>query len=238
MTIGIIGFGSFGKFLAEKLSSYGRVKVYDRRGRDTTWRASFGEVAQCDFVIPSVPLEAYEQVLQQLAEHMPLSSVLVDVCSVKLFPVELIRQYLPKHPLVATHPLFGPESAAISVSGHTLVMCPEVSDVKPYNDLKKCAKDLELNVVEMSAEEHDREMAVVQGLTFFIARTLDTIKIHDQRLSTPSFQRLLSLAELELHHSSELFQTIQQGNEKTEVVRQQFLDAAETIHGGLKGKAI
>lgn len=237
MTIGIIGFGSFGKFLAEKLSLHGHVKVYDRRERDMTWRASFEEVARCDFVIPSVPLEAYEEVLQQLAQHIPLSSVLVDVCSVKELSVKLIRTHLPRHQLVATHPLFGPESASVSVRGHTLVMCPEVSDTKPYSDLKKCAEDLGLNVVEMSAEEHDREMAVVQGLTFFIARTLDTIKVHDQRLTAPSFQRLLSLAELELHHSPELFRTIQQGNKRTKAVRQRFLDAAGAIHEELENKS-
>lgn len=236
MTIGIIGFGSFGKFLAEKLSSHARVKVYDRRERDMTWWASFEEVAQCNFVIPSVPLEAYEEVLRRLAEHMPPSSILVDVCSVKELPVKLIRTHLPGHRLVATHPLFGPESASSSVRGHTLVMCPEVSDREPYNDLKKYAENLELKVVEMSAEEHDREMAVVQGLTFFIARTLDIIKVHDQRLTTPSFRRLLSLAELELHHSPELFRTIQQGNERTRDVRQRFLDAAATIHDELEGK--
>lgn len=236
MTIGIIGFGSFGKFLAEKLSSYGRVKVYDRRERDTTWRASFEEVAQCDYVIPSVPLEAYEAVLLQLADHMPMSSVLVDVCSVKELAVKLIRTHLPDHQLIATHPLFGPESASTSVRGHTLVMCPEVSDIAPYNDLKKCAEDQGLNVVEMSVEEHDREMAVVQGLTFFIARALDNIKVHDQRLSTPSFQRLLNLAELELHHSPELFRTIQQGNERTKAVRQRFIDAATTIDNELENK--
>lgn len=236
MTIGIIGFGSFGKFLAEKLSSHAHVKVYDRRDRDSPWRASFEEVAQCDVVIPSVPVEAYEGVLRRLADCMPLTSVLVDVCSVKELPVKLIRTHLPGHRLVATHPLFGPESASSSVRGHTLVMCPEVSDKESYSNLKKYAEGIELHVVEMSAEEHDREMAVVQGLTFFIARTLNVMKVHDQRLTTPSFQRLLSLAELELHHSPELFRTIQRGNECTRNVRRQFLDAAETIHNELENR--
>lgn len=236
MMIGIIGFGSFGKFLAEKLSSRAHVKVYDRRDRDMTWRASFEEVAQCDYVIPSVPIEAYDAVLAQLAQHMPSTSVLVDVCSVKERAVELIRAHLPDHTIVATHPLFGPESASVSLQGHTLVMCPEVSDEAQYSKVKACAQEAGLEVVEMSASEHDREMAVVQGLTFFIARTLDVMKVHDQRLSAPSFQRLLSLAELELHHSPELFRTIQQGNARTRDVRRQFLDAAVAIHNELEGK--
>jgi prephenate dehydrogenase len=72
-------------------------------------------------------------------------------------------------------------------------------------------------------------MAVVQGLTFFIARTLDDMKLREQQLSTPSFERLLHLAELEQHHSAELFRTIQQGNSYTQNVRRAFMDAAHII---------
>ena len=228
-TIGIIGFGSFGKFLAEKLSSQAHVKVYDRRERPTTWRADFDDVAACDYVVLSVPLGAYPETLERLATVIAPGSVLVDVCSVKEHPVELIRQYLPKQPLVATHPLFGPESASGSLQGMTMVMCPEVSDAGSYAKIKDFAEKLELSIVEMSAVEHDREMAVVQGLTFFIARTLDDMKLREQQLSTPSFERLLHLAELEQHHSAELFRTIQQGNSYTQNVRRAFMDAAHII---------
>ena len=236
MTIGIIGFGSFGKFMAEKLSSHSVVKVYDRRERPTTWQASFDEVAVCDYVVLSVPLDAYPETLQRLAAVMPLNSVLIDVCSVKERPIELIRQYLPEQPLVATHPLFGPESASGLLCGKTMVMCPEISNPEPYAKIKDFAEKLELSVVEMSATEHDREMAVVQGLTFFIARTLDDMKLRGQRLSTPSFERLLHLAELEQHHSTELFRTIQQGNVHTQAVRQAFLDVAQTIDDNLDNR--
>ncbi|HMQ09276.1 MAG TPA: prephenate dehydrogenase/arogenate dehydrogenase family protein [Candidatus Nanoperiomorbaceae bacterium] len=233
MTIGIIGFGSFGKFLAEKLSSHSVVKVYDRRERPTTWRADFDEVAACDYVVLSVPLDAYTETLERLATVIPPTSVLVDVCSVKERPIELIRHYLPEQPLVATHPLFGPESASHSLQGMTMVMCPEVSAAEPYAKIKDFAEKLELSIVEMSTAEHDREMAVVQGLTFFIARTLDEMNIHSQRLSTPSFERLLHLAELEQHHSTELFRTIQQGNLYARSARRAFLGAAQMIDSEL-----
>ena len=237
-TIGIIGFGSFGKFIAEKLSSHATVKVYDRRHRPTTWRASFAEVVACDYVVLSVPLDAYEATLKQLADAMRLDGVLVDVCSVKERPVQLIRQYLPEQPLVATHPLFGPESAGVTLRGQTLVLCPEVSSAKPYGAIKEFAQKLELQVVEMSAAEHDREMAVVQGLTFFIARTLHDMQLHGQRLATPSFERLLHLAELDQHHSQQLFETIQLGNAQTKDIRARFLATAEQVDGSISPQVI
>lgn len=233
-TIGIIGFGSFGKFLAEKLSSHARVKVYSQHGKHSSWEASLEEVAQCDYVIPAIPLDVYHDVLTALQPHLRPESVIVDVCSVKLKPMEMIKQLLPLQPLVATHPMFGPESASVSFAGHTFVMCPESSSREPYEIVKQFANSLGLGVVEMTADEHDREIAVVQGLTFFVARALNVFGVQDQKLFTPSFERLLKLSELEEHHSLELFRTIQLGNPQTQTVRQRFIAAIEKVNEDLR----
>lgn len=235
-TIGIIGFGSFGKFLAEKLSSHAKVIVYSQSGRTSSWMASLQEVAKTDYLILSIPLDAYDETLTALQSHLSGSTILVDVCSVKVKPIEKIRAIFPDQPLVATHPLFGPESAVVSLAGHTLVMCPELSTPEPYSDIKEFAKSLDLNVVEMSAEEHDRELAVVHGLTFFIARSLEEMNIHDQKLHTPTFQRLLNIVEVDRHHSPELFRTIQNGNDYTADMRQRFIDMAQKIDRELEVK--
>lgn len=228
--VGIIGFGSFGKFLAEKLSSHAKVLVYSHRGVNSSWYAPLEEVAACDFVVLATPLESYDEVLESIKPHMPGTSVLVDVCSVKTEPLAKIARHLPKQRVVATHPMFGPESASVSLKGHTIIMCPDVSTAEEYEFVKQFALSLELNVQEMTTEEHDRGIATVQGLTFFIAHTLEKMKIHEETLHTPSFQRLLDLAELEKHHSAELFKTIQKGNPYAADVRDRFLHIAESIN--------
>jgi prephenate dehydrogenase len=236
-TVGIIGFGSFGKFLAEKLSSYARVVVYSPSGTFSSWSADINTVAGADYLILAIPLESYQEMLNKIKPHLAINTVIVDVCSVKSKPTVIIKSVLPEQPLVATHPMFGPESASNSLNGHTMVMCPEVSDATSYDVVKKFSKQLQLNVVEISCVEHDREIAVVQGLTFFVARTLKTMGMHNQKLHTPSFQRLLNLVELEQHHSQQLFETIQLGNEYTTDVRTNFLQAASTINTQLINKA-
>ncbi len=233
-TVGIIGFGSFGKFLAEKLSSHARVLVYSQSGKTSSWMTSLKDVAVVDYLILSIPLDAYGEILKDIEPYIGKDTVIVDVCSVKQKPVEIIRRLLPNQPLVATHPMFGPESASASLQGHTFVMCPEVSSLEPYGFVKNFVDSLGLKVIEMSAKEHDKEIAVVQGLTFFIARALDVMNLHDQKLHTPSFQRLLNLAELERHHSAELFKTIQNGNESAGEIRRQFIGTVEGIDSQLK----
>ncbi len=234
MSIGIIGAGSFGLFLAEKLSEVADVKVYSRSGKGGKWNASLEAVAACDWVIPCIPLDAYTSVLTELKPLLSPQTILVDVCSVKEKPIQAIKEVLPDQQLVATHPLFGPESASESLVGHTVVLCPESSDKTAYDAVKTLCQQLELVIVEMSALEHDKEMAVVQGLTFFIAHALKDMNLHKMVLETPSFKRLRHLGELEEHHSQELFETIQNGNPQTRDVREAFLRHAASINASLE----
>lgn len=234
-TVGIIGFGSFGKFLAEKLDPYVSVRVFSYSGKGDQWKSDLDTVAASDYLILAVPLEAYESTLNDIKDKLGSATVLVDVCSVKEHPIRVIQSVLPHQPLLATHPLFGPESAKESLVDHVLVLCPEASQTQALKTIKTFAKQLKLNVVEMSATEHDKEMAVVQGLTFFIAHALKDMNLHEQTLSTPSFTRLLHLAELEQHHSYELFNTIQTGNEYTAAIRKRFVEISKQINADVSG---
>lgn len=222
-TVGIIGFGSFGGFLAEKLDGHCKVLVWSQSGKENRWQATIEQVAAADFVVPSVPIDAYPELLEKLKPILGTQTVIVDVCSVKEKPVEVIQRILPDQPLVATHPLFGPESAKDSLTGHTVVMCPEVSDSTAFGNIRQLCEQLGLEVQVMSAAEHDKQMALVHGLTFFIAHALKDLNIHDQTLGTPSFRRLVHLAELERQHSDELFHTIQSGNPYTGKIREKFI---------------
>lgn len=228
-SVGIIGYGSFGKFLAEQLAPHCTVKVYSASGKSNQWAASLEEVAQADYVIPAIPLEAYQGTLKQLKPLLKPETVIVDICSVKEEPMQVMKKLLPDHKHLATHPLFGPESAKHGLEGHVLVLCPDASDAAELEYIKQFAEQLKLQVVIMTTTEHDQEMATVHGLTFFIAHALKDMGLHDQKLATPSFKKLLALAELEKHHSQDLFMTIQNGNPRTAAVRQEFLKQANQL---------
>lgn len=230
-SVGIIGFGSFGEFLAEKLESFVSVRISSRRPEAVPerWRATLEEVAACEYIIPSIPLDTYERVLEKIKPSLSSHSVIVDVCSVKVKPVEIIRHTLPDVKIVATHPLFGPQSAEHSLAGHTFVVCPDVSDPDALSVVARFAASLGLDVVSKTADEHDREMALVHALTFFIAQGLVQMDLHNVDLKTPSFERLVRLAELERNHSEDLFRTIQHGNPYAAEIRQRFLSELQKI---------
>lgn len=228
-TLGIIGTGSFGKFLAEKLAPHFAVRLVGR----SSIAADFKNAVKSDYVVLAIPFAAYAEMLPRLRRLMPPTSVLIDVCSVKTLPVAAIREALPGQPLLATHPLFGPESAAKTIKGQTIIVCPQPGGDKLEQAASDMFRKLGLHVVGVSEAHHDQMMADLQGLTFFVARILALYGIGPRAVMTPSYQRLLELADLEKHHSVDLFATIQLANPYAAEARQKFLESTEQLAASL-----
>lgn len=230
-SVGIIGYGSFGAFLVRKLSDRLSVKVHDPYADiPKSLGCSLAEVSTCDYLVLAIPVSAYTDTLGKIKGLVSPDTVIVDISSVKSVPVSLLSMYLPKQKKVIMHPLFGPQSAEESFDGHVVVMCPGVSDDESYAGVKDFVESLDLKVIEKTPEEHDKEMALAQGLTFFLARALLRSQVHDVELRTPSFKKLLDLAELESHHSEDLFKTIQLSNPYTAEIRSQFIRVVENLN--------
>jgi prephenate dehydrogenase len=226
-TLGIIGYGNFGSFAADKLSRYFKVKAYDPKVVIPKNRAaSLKEVCSMDFVMIAIPLSTYKTMLTTIKNLLAHNTIVIDICSVKLKPTRYIKELLPNQPFIALHPLFGPQSAQKTLKGHTVIICE--SSINTTSVKKLCLK-LGLQVTEMSAVEHDKEMAVVQALTFFVARSLNEYGIHNMKLKTPSFQKLLDLAALDKSHTDELIQTILLGNEHAQKVRHEYMKNIEKL---------
>jgi len=234
-TLGIFGYGSFGEFLAHKLAPYFEVLVHSSKSArelmlpKNARAESLKAVAECDVVIPAIPLSAYQQWCRNVAPYLKPAALVVDVCSVKVKPVDILLAKLPSHvQILATHPLFGPQSAADSLEGHLIVVEP--IRIKDYELVKKfLAETLKLDVVEMDPDTHDQKMALVHGLTFFLSRGLMQMQLKDNTLTAPSYKKLLSLADLEAHHSKDLFETVESGNPYAAQVRKQFIKALSRL---------
>ncbi len=237
-SLGIIGYGHFGKFLAEKLSPHFELRVYSASGKENKWASGLEVTASCDFLVLSLPLAKHAEVCEQVRPYVRPETVIVDVCSVKEESGLIIKKHLPSQPLLSTHPLFGPESATESLKDHVLVLCSDATNAELIEPSKRFFESLDLKVIEMTSRAHDENMALVQGLTFFIARVLKDFNLHESALSTPSFQKLIALAELEMQHTPELFVTIQKGNPHTDQIRKKFIARAEELQALLEKEQI
>jgi prephenate dehydrogenase len=234
-TVGIVGLGSFGSFIAGLMPGTVRVLGYDRSGQrvDGVKEASFSEAARADIVILAVPLASLESTLQELRPHLRPESLVIDVCSVKVGPEELYIEHLPGHAhLLMTHPLFGPQSAATGTHGHRLIVTKAVGEISA-KVLAFCKEQLGLDITHMSAEDHDKIMARVHALTFFVARGLSDMGLQDEIFMTPSYKMLMDLVRLDHSHSQELFRTIEQGNPYAKGERERLLRHFSEIEASL-----
>ena len=228
--IGIIGFGQFGQFMAQHLARFFEVAVCDTA--DLAQEAEKINVNWCDFetvadkeiVIFAVPLRSFETVLRRAAPFLRENALCIDVCSVKIKPLELMRAALPETvEIIGTHPLFGPQSGRAKIEGLRIALCP-VRSTQTEKVRRFLADQLKLTVLEKSPEEHDREMAHVQALTHFVARALDELHVEESDLATVSYEELMRAARLVSKDSWELFQTIQQGNPFADTKRRAFIE--------------
>ena len=215
--LGIVGAGDFGVFVIPHLRPHFVVEAWDQdEGRraeversGARW-SSFESCASCDVVVPAVPVQRLEQVLRRAAPLLAEGMLWIDVSSVKVKPIELMQRLLPPHvDTVATHPMFGPQSGRDGITGLKVVHCPlRRSTCVP----EFLSQKLGLEVLEMSADEHDRELAYVQGLTHWMARALREIHMPSLELATPAYRHLPAIEEILRQDSDELFLTIQREN--------------------------
>ena len=235
-SLGLIGFGQFGRLAAGILKDHFDVLVADR-APDAARRAAeaglaFGPLeaaAAREIVVVAVPVAAMREVFQAMAPHLRPDALVVDVGSVKVLPARWMPELLPPGvDIVAAHPLFGPQSVARDgLPGLRFVVCPVRGG--RHEKVAAFGRSLGLTVTVTTPEEHDEEMAYVQALTHLIGRSLVNLGIPDERLATQSYQHLLELCGLIGADTFELFTAIQTQNPYAPKVVEAFVDQARSL---------
>ncbi|MCK0150364.1 prephenate dehydrogenase [Marivita sp. S6314] len=243
-TLGIVGFGAFGQLAARHLGAHFEISAYDpspglaevahQLGVTLT---SLRSVSQADVILIAAPVSAFEQVVSDIAVTCKPGALIVDVGSVKVIPAEIMRRLLPNHvDIVATHPLFGPQSAGQGIEGLKVAVCPvqgqRHTQVAAF--LRKC---LGLTVILTTPEDHDNEVAVVQGLTHLIAKVLLKMGPLPTRMTTKSFDLLSEAISMVQFDAPEVFEAIEKANPYAETVRRQFFDLAASLSTELEAAA-
>jgi len=188
--------------------------------------------AQADVVIISVPIAKVVEVIRDIAPHLKPDAVLMDITSVKQRPLDAMLKAFAGE-VVGTHPLFGPKEQRMD--GLTVVLCPGRGE-RWFNWLKDLLEQAGAHVRVTSATEHDRLMAVVQGLAHFVLIALEKairqLGVSPQDLedfSTPTFTTLHSLAQRLLSQDAQLYACIQLANPANRVALRALEDAVADI---------
>jgi len=236
-TLGLIGFGAFGRLTARHLSAEFDILAHDPAASDDEGFATLTDLATaaaCPTVVLAVPVEALEATLIRIGPHLRPDALVIDVGSVKVKPAQAMNELLPPGVrIVGTHPLFGPQSGKDGIAGMRIAVC----EVRGAKDARRvaafCRRALGLRVFQVSPEDHDREAATVQGLTHLIARVLMAMEPLPTRMTTASFDRLMQAVDMVRYDSPAVFRAIERDNPFAAEVRERFFALAEEARGGL-----
>ena len=229
LTVGIIGYGRFGKLWASCLLAHASVRVYDKKKLPKKLprgvaAATLARVVHTDILFLSVPISEIESCCKRIAPLLKSHTIVSDVLSVKIHPVSIMNIFLPKNqPLIATHPLFGPDSAQHGIAGKSIVVCPLRMSMYQRNIFENLIKSLGLTIIRATPRQHDKAMARSQALVHLIGRSVQPLRLRPQNIFTPEYASLLTMQRMVQHDSFALFFDMQRYNPYAKTMRKKLI---------------
>jgi prephenate dehydrogenase len=226
--VGIVGFGRFGRVLASILEKDFNVFVFSHHGVVAEVNQRIKEVpyniaVSRDAVFLAVQIGKLEKTLKECLPYLKSGAVVIDVCSVKLLPLRIMSELLPKDVhMLLTHPMFGPDSVGGGLTNLPLVLCPENTSHEVTEYWRHYFKSKELAVVEMTADEHDRTTAYSLCLTQFLGRLIDRMGVKSTAIDMQSFKSLLRMREISCNDTFELLRDLSKFNPYAKEMRERF----------------
>jgi aspartate/methionine/tyrosine aminotransferase/prephenate dehydratase/prephenate dehydrogenase len=243
LTIGILGFGRFGQFLGKELvkkfkviatsrtnykiiANNNNIKFYDTLDKFFT--------NKMDYLIVSTSILSFEKIILKISKYDLSNTLVIDVCSVKTFPKEIMIKNLKCSDLLCTHPMFGPDSGKTSWVGLPFVY----ENVRIKN--KQRAKEFinffsqkGCSMLELSCEKHDEYAASSQFITHLTGRILSKLNLKTTPINTNGFNMLLGLINNTEKDSLELFQGLYKYNKNSEIQLKKFKNSLFEIYNNL-----
>ena len=228
--VSIIGFGRFGAMLHSLLSKGFEVDVFDKNLIDNSDvnEVSLEDALQNETIFIAVPIRDFENLVKDISKKISSGKTVIDVCSVKVFPKKVMLDNLSiETDIIATHPLFGPDS--LKDSGSVMTMESVRNTFGRYDFWKNYFESQNIAIEEISAEEHDMMAARSQGLTHFVGRVIDDFGTNQTRIDTEGYKALHKLVNQTCNDTWELFEDIQNFNPFTEKMISELNESFEKI---------
>jgi len=211
--IGIIGGGGgMGQWFARFFTGQGHpVRISERDAGVPLPELA----ASCPVVVVAVPMAATVEVIRRVGPLLGPEALLADLTSLKEEPVrEMLAATTAE--VVGCHPLFGPDCP--SLDGQNIILCPGRGE-RWLKRMEGIFAKGGARVTITTPEEHDRMMALTQGLThldtILMGLTLRDSGVEPSRLdpfSTPVFRTKQAIAGKVFGLRSEMYAGILAGN--------------------------
>jgi len=218
-TVGIFGLGLMGGSLAMRLKGQcARLIGFDshlptlelalsKKIIDLAESDSATCLPQMDSLILATPVPAIINILQQLPSLMPNPCIIMDLGSTKMDILREMNDLPSRFDVIGGHPICGKEKLGLENADADLyqnapfVITPLARTTsRAKSAAKQIISAIGANLIEMTAEEHDRILASTSHLPFLVASTLSRSTPRDfTPLIGPGFRSTSRLAGTPSH---------------------------------------
>ncbi|UCB42375.1 MAG: prephenate dehydrogenase [Dehalococcoidales bacterium] len=239
MKVAIVGgSGKMGQWFARLLHEEGKQVLLTGRSEtrlrevqqqlDVEVTTDIGQVRDADAIMISVPLDAFESVVKQVAPHTNSGQVVVDVTSLKVQPVDIMHRYITSAVTLGMHPVFGPGAKSPAKQNFVLTPTNEV-EASLADKVKDYLEAREARVALTTPQEHDKMMTIILGLAHFIAIVSADTLLHQDRfqqmkeIGSTTYKVLYTLIESVISEDPELYASLQMSFPDISEIEEQFL---------------
>ena len=171
-------------------------------------------VKKADRVMICVSISSFEEVVKKIAPAVQNGQVVMDICSIKEYPVNVMHDYIKNGLVLGTHPVFGPGSKG--VKHKTYVLTPTNAAEDEYADaFKRWLEKEEARVFIMTPQKHDQLMSIVLGLPHFLGLAACETLLEQKNLQESkqvagtTYRMLFTLAESTALETPDLYANLQ-----------------------------
>jgi prephenate dehydrogenase len=245
------GSGKMGQWFARRLHEEGQQVLLIGRSEnklrsvqqqlDVEFTTDIGQVKDTDVILISVPLDAFESVVRQIAPYTNPTQIVMDFTSLKVQPVDIMHRYITSALILGIHPVFGPGAKGPEKQNFVLTPTSE-PEVALAEIIKGHLEARGAHVTLMTPKEHDEMMAIILGLSHFIAIvTADTLLSQDRfrqmkDIGGTTYKVLYTLVESVISEDPELYASLQMSFPGIDKIEEQFLKNASAWADMVKNK--
>jgi len=195
----------------------------------------FQEAMQnADNVLICTSISSFEDIVKKIAPATHEGQVIMDICSIKEQPVNIMHRYIKNATVLGTHPVFGPGSNGITHKA--CVLTPTNSQERAVAEQYRAWLEKEgANVFIMTPQKHDELMSIILGLPHFIGLiTCETLLAQEnfsesKKLAGTTYRMLFTLAEATAQETPDLYANVQTKLSNLGKIEEKFIQNAQTL---------
>lgn len=233
MKTALIGFGRFGKLFYKFFKNDYDFQIYDKD------EFSFNRIKvkslnqfnnDVNIIFFAIPISSFLDISKILKGKINSNSLIVELSSLKIYPLKILKKYFPENKVLGLHPLFGPDSVKQTLKGHQLVV---VNQFEMDNQIEYTLKTFLNKGVEikyLTPEKHDKLMAYTLCLTQFIGRSLGKLNLPDNTIGTKGYFDLLNIVKRTNNDTLQLFIDMNRYNPYSKPMRKKLIQSFSNIN--------